>query len=166
MASAASVRAALSRIDPELPVSRIRTMEQVLEQSLGSRRFPMLLLGIFSAVALALAVIGVYGVVSYLVSQRAREIGIRVALGARRRDVVGLIVRRATIPIAIGLAAGVFGALASSRLLESLLYQVTPSDPVVLSTIVGILGGAALIATLMPARRAAGVDPLVVLKVD
>ena len=166
LASAASVRAALSRIDRELPVSRIRTMEQVLEQSLGSRRFPMLLLGIFSAVALALAVIGVYGVVSYLVSQRAREIGIRVALGARRRDVVGLIVRRAAIPIAIGLAAGVFGALASSRLLESLLYQVTPSDPVVLSTIVGILGGAALIATLMPARRAAGVDPLIVLKVD
>ena len=161
-----AVRDILKRIDQALPVERLRTMEEQIRDNAQGPRVLAGLSGSLAGIAMLLAGVGLYGLLSYTVARRTREIGIRVALGARRRDVVGLIVRRATIPIAIGLAAGVFGALASSRLLESLLYQVTPSDPVVLSTIVGILGGAALIATLMPARRAAGVDPLVVLKVD
>ena len=120
------VRAALARIDPDQPVSRIRTMDRVVLDSLGSRRFPMLLLGWFSAVALALAAIGVYGVVSYSVAQRTREIGIRMALGARAPQVTGLVVRRALVPIGAGLACGVVASLAASRLLATLLYRVTP----------------------------------------
>ena len=164
LAMAPAVRTALGRIDPDQPVSNIRSMEQVLDQSLGFRRFPMLLLGFFSAVAFALAAIGVYGVVSYLATQRTREIGIRMALGARRGAVERLIVARALVPIALGLVAGTSGAIAASRLLGALLYEVRPSDPSVLITIAVGLGGAAVLASWIPARRAAGVDPLVVLR--
>jgi putative ABC transport system permease protein len=161
---ASAVRAALSRIDPDQPVSRIRSMEQVLDESLGSRRFPMRLLVIFSAVALALAAIGVYGVVSYMVSQRTREIGIRVALGARRGSVVRLVVGRSLVPITIGMVLGTAGAVSASRLIATMLYEVEPSDPAVLATITGVLGTAALVASWIPARRAATVDPVIVLK--
>jgi putative ABC transport system permease protein len=137
-----------------------------VEQSIGSRRFPMLLLSVFSAVALLLAVVGVYGVVSYVVSQRAREIGIRMALGARAAQVVALVMGRALKPIGFGLAAGFAGALLATRLLESLLFEVRPHDPLVLATIVVLLGVSAALATLVPARRAAGVDPKSVLKED
>jgi putative ABC transport system permease protein len=158
------VRLAARRIDPDQPVTRSQTMADVLEQSIESRRFPMLLLSVFSAVALLLAVIGVYGVVSYIVSQRAREIGIRMALGARAAQGVRMVIGRSLRPIGVGLAAGFIGALLASRLLESLLYEVRPHDPIVLTAIVLILGGSAVIASLVPARRAATVDPLVVLK--
>ena len=161
---AAPVRAALARIDPEQPVSRVRTMEDVVAESIGGRRFPMLLLAIFSAVALALAAIGVYGVVSYLVSQRTRELGIRVALGARRPQVMQLVVGGSLRPIAAGLAAGVAGAMAAARLLSTLLYAVAPWDPAVMSGIVGILGVTAAVACWLPARRAATIDPLVALR--
>ena len=164
MTLAAPVRNALARIDPEQPVSRIRTMDRVVSDSVGGRRFPMQLLGLFSLVALALAAIGVYGVVSYLVSQRTREIGIRVALGARRAQVIRLVVLRSLVPIVIGLVAGVAGAIASSRLLGTLLYGVKATDPMVLGSIVALLGTCAIAASLIPARRAAGVDPIVVLR--
>jgi len=139
-------------------------MADVLEESIGSRRFPMLLLSVFSGVALLLAIVGVYGVVSYIVSQRAREIGIRMALGARAAQVVKMVIGRSLRPIAVGLAAGFLGALLASRLLESLLYEVRPHDPLVLGTILLVLGGSAVAASLIPARRAASVDPLMVLK--
>jgi putative ABC transport system permease protein len=161
---AAPVRNALRQVDSEQPVTRIRTMDDVIAESIGQRRFPMLLLGIFAIVALVLAAIGVYGVVSYVVSQRTREIGIRMALGARAGEVVGMVVRRSLWPIGAGIAAGVSASLAASRLLGALLYGVTPYDPVVLGAIVAILGGSAVAACLVPARRAASVDPLVVLK--
>jgi putative ABC transport system permease protein len=161
---APAVRAALRRIDPDQPVTGIRSMEQVLDESLGARRFPMLLLGIFSAVALVLAAIGVYGVVSCVVSQRTREIGIRVALGARRASVIRLVVGRSLVPIAVGMVLGAAAALSASRLIAAMLYQVEPSDPAVLATIAAVLGGAALLASWIPARRAAGVDPVIVLK--
>ena len=139
-------------------------MDQVIEESIGSRRFPMLLLALFSAVALVLAAIGVYGVVSYVVSQRTREIGIRMALGARAGQVIRLVLQRSLVPIGAGIVAGVAGSLAASRLLTALLYRVEPGDPVVLGAIVMLLGASAVAACLIPARRAASVDPLVVLR--
>ena len=164
LAMAASVRSALARIDPDQPVSRIRTMDQVIEESIGSRRFPMLLLALFSAVALVLAAIGVYGVVSYIVSQRTREIGIRMALGARAAQVTRLVLQRSLVPIGAGIVAGIAGSLAASRLLTALLFHVEPGDPAVLGAIVLLLGVSAIAACLVPARRAASVDPLVVLR--
>jgi putative ABC transport system permease protein len=164
MLLASPVRSALRNIDPEQPVTRIRTMDRVIEESIGGRRFPMLLLGAFSLVALVLAAIGVYGVVSYIVSQRTREIGIRMALGARAAEVVGMVVRRSLIPIAAGILVGVTASVMVSRLLGTLLYEVTPHDPAVLAVIVFLLGASAVVACLIPARRAASVDPLVVLK--
>jgi putative ABC transport system permease protein len=164
LSAAVSVRSALSRIDPDQPLSRIRTMDQVIEESIGSRRFPMLLLTLFAAVALAIAVVGVYGVVSYLVSQRTREIGIRMALGARAAQVIGLVLQRSLLPIGAGLAVGMAGSVAASRLLATLLYRVEPGDPAVLGAIVVLLGASAIAACLVPARRAASVDPLVVLR--
>ena len=166
LAAASSVRAALRRIDPEQPVTLIRTMDQVVFNSAGSRRFPMLLLATFAVVALLLAIVGVYGVVSYLVSQRTREIGIRVALGARRGSVTRLVVGRSLIPIAAGIVIGLGGALASSRLLQTMLFQVRPNDPIVLIGISCLLLAAAVAASWVPARRAAGVDPLLVLRQD
>jgi putative ABC transport system permease protein len=124
----------------------------------------MMLLAVFSAVALVLAAIGVYGVVSYLVSQRTREMGIRVALGARGGQVVRMVVGKSMRPVAVGMLLGVAGAIAAARLLTTLLYSVTPSDPVVLAGIAAVLGATAAGACWMPARRAAGVDPVVALR--
>jgi putative ABC transport system permease protein len=158
------VQRALRRVDPEMPVSRVRTMEGILQASIGDRRFPMQLLGLFSIVALALAAIGVYGVVSYMTSQRTREIGIRVALGAQAPQLTREIVARSLLPIGAGIAAGITGARFTSTLLQGLLYGVQPSDPIVLGSIAIVLGGAALVASWIPARRAAGVDPIAVLR--
>jgi putative ABC transport system permease protein len=161
---ASAIRMALRRADPEWPVSNVRTMEEVMEASVGSRRFPMLLLGVFASIALALAVVGVYGVVSYVVSQRRKEIGIRVALGAGRRAVMAHVMRGSLIPVGVGIVTGIAGAVAASRLLESVLFQVEPRDPTVLGSIALILATAALAASWFPARRAARLDPLVVLR--
>jgi putative ABC transport system permease protein len=124
----------------------------------------MLLRVLFSGVALVLAAIGVYGVVNYVVSQRTREMGIRMALGARASQVIGLVLQRSLVPVGAGILAGIAGSLAASRLLSALLYQVTPGDPAVLGAIVVLLGASAAAACLVPARRAASVDPLVVLR--
>jgi len=159
-----AVKAGLGRIDPEQPVSRVRTMDDVVAESVGGRRFPMLLLAIFSGLALTLAAIGVYGVVNYLVSQRTRELGIRVALGARRRQMMQLVVGGSLRPIVAGLIVGVAGAMFGARLLSTLLYSVKPSDPSVLAGIVALLGLTAAAACWLPARRAATVDPLVALR--
>ena len=161
---AASLKAAVAKIEPANPVSRIRSMEQVLDESTGPRRFPMLLLSLFSVVALVLAAIGVYGVVSYVVSQRSREIGIRIALGARAVQVTGMVMRRTLVPIAVGIGAGVFGAHLASRLLTSMLFDVRPGDPAVLGAIVALLSASGVLASLIPARRAAAIDPLIALK--
>ena len=166
MSLATAARHALARIDPEQPVSDVRTMESVVAESVGGRRFPMQLLALFSAVALTLAAIGVYGVVSYLVSQRTREMGIRAALGAGRRQLLLLVVGGSMRPVVIGLLAGVAVAVPSARLLSTLLYAVRPSDPAVLAVIVGVLALTALLASWIPARRAASVDPLVALRDD
>jgi putative ABC transport system permease protein len=158
------IRQALRALDPDRPVAPPRGMDEILIESTGPRRFPMLLLGAFAAVALVLAIIGVVGVVSFLVTQRTREIGIRMALGARHGQLVGMIVRRSFVPIGAGLVAGVAGALGSSRLLASFLFNVEPTDPAVLSAAAALLGASGVCAALVPARRAAAVDPIVVLK--
>jgi putative ABC transport system permease protein len=162
----AAVRSALQGIDPDLPVARVSTMEAIARNSTGSRRFPMMLLGAFGIVALALAVIGVYGVVSYVVTQRTREIGIRVALGARRGQVMRLVLIGAIGPVLIGVAAGTVGAVFAARLLGTLLYEVKPADPVVLVAIATLLTGAAVAASLVPGARATRVDPITVLKTE
>jgi predicted permease len=161
-----AIRSALQRIDPDLPISRVATMETIERDSMGSRRFPMLLLGAFGGVALALAIIGVYGVVTYLAAQRSREIGIRVALGAQRAQVLRMVVAGALRPVIAGLAAGSIGAVFASRLLGSLLFNVEPGDPSVLVLIAAALGGAAVLASLIPARRATQVDPVQVLRAE
>jgi predicted permease len=159
-----AIRRALAAVGPDEPIVAVRTMNDVVEESLGSRRFPMLLLSGFSAVALLLAAVGVYGVVSYLVSQRTREIGIRVALGARPAQVTALIVARSLLPIGIGVLGGLAGALAATRAMATMLYETAPHDPAVLASIVALLTACALMACVVPARRAARVDPLVALR--
>jgi predicted permease len=163
---AAAIRGALQRIDPDLPVGRVSTMDAIARDSTGSRRFPMMLLGAFGIVALALAVVGVYGVVSYLVAQRTREIGIRVALGARRAQVLRLVVTGAMRPVAAGLVLGAAGAFFASRLLGTLLFGVSPGDPGVIAGIAALLAVAAVAASLVPGARATRVDPITVLKVE
>jgi putative ABC transport system permease protein len=161
-----AVRSGLQGIDPDLPVARVSTMETIARNSTGARRFPMMLLTAFGTVALALAVIGVYGVVSYVVTQRTREIGIRVALGARRGQVLRLVLRGAMGPVLVGVAAGAIGAVFAARLLGTLLYEVKPADPVVLVAIATLLAGAAAAASLVPGARATRVDPIAVLKAE
>jgi len=161
-----AVRKALQTIDPDLPVGVGTTMSAVEETSMGSRRFPMLLLATFGVVALTLAIVGVYGVVSYVVAQRMREIGIRVALGARRGQVIRLVLWSAMHPVLAGIVVGGVGAVFASRLLGSLLFNVKPADPAVLVAIAALLAGAGAVASLVPGSRATRVDPITVLRVE
>jgi putative ABC transport system permease protein len=158
--AAAIVRA----IDPNQPVEEIRTMEDVIDETLAAPRFGALLLGVFAAVALTLAAVGIYSVLSYIVRGRSREIGIRTALGARTSDVLGLVVREGMTPAGMGIAAGTVAALGSARLLDRLVYGVSASDPLTLALVAGTLAFVALVATLVPAYRAARLDPLQVLR--
>ena len=147
--------------DADLPVARVQSMEEVVGSSLNWRETPMRLLTGFAAIGLLLASIGVYGVLAYYVSQRTREIGVRAALGATRRQLAGLVVRQSMLPIGAGVIIGVAGSLASGRLLQQFLFQVQPGDPQVIATIVLLLIGVGLLASWLPARRAAAIDPLV-----
>ncbi|MBV9772848.1 MAG: ABC transporter permease [Gemmatimonadetes bacterium] len=163
-AFAGAARRAVLAADPHQPVSRVRSMSQVLAGSVAEQRFNLLLLGAFAAAAMTLAAIGLYGVMAYSVAQRSREIGIRMALGAAPRDAVRLVVGEG---IRLALAGGVLGlvaAAAATRLLASLLYRVTPGDPWTFAAVVALLGGTALLASYLPARRATRVDPMVSLR--
>jgi putative ABC transport system permease protein len=153
-------------IDKDQPVTRVETLEEVVSASVAQRRFQAALLLLFASVALALAVVGVYGVISYAVAQRTPEIGLRLALGAQRHNILGLTMARALGPILAGLAAGLAGALAASRLLISLLFEVKPSDPATFALVAAMLGVVALGACLIPARRATRVDPMVALRYE
>jgi predicted permease len=160
------VRAAIQAIDPEIPVSEIRTMEQVLDESASSRRGTMALLAAFAALAMALALVGIYGVMSWSVAQRTREIGIRVALGASSKEVVGEILAAGMKLSALGLAIGVACAFALSRFLASLVFEVSPSDPLIYGAVAAVMFVVALAACYVPARRASRVDPLVALRCE
>ncbi len=161
---AASVRAELRALDPDLPLAAMRTAEHLLDDALSSRRFSLLLLSIFAASALLLSIVGVYAVVAFSVSLRMKEIGIRVALGAARSNVMWLIVRQGMLPVSIGLAAGLVGALATTRVLSNMLFEIRPSDPLTLMGVSIVLLLSAVAAVVIPARRAARVDPISVLQ--
>lgn len=154
----------IRRVDAGLPVARISSMDGVIEGSVDWRETPMRLLAGFAIIGLLLAAVGVYGVLAYYVSQRTREIGVRAALGATRRQLAGLVVRQSMAPITAGLVLGVMGSIASGRWLQGLLYQVKPGDPQVIVVIVGLLAGVGLLASWLPARRAASIDPIVALR--
>ena len=158
--------AAVHRVDPDQAVSDIQTMETVFSNSVSSPRFQTVLLLVFAALAIALAMIGVYGVVSYSVSQRINEIGIRVALGARSSDVFRLVLREAIALSAIALALGLLASLALGRVLQSLLFEVTPTDPATLASVATIVLGVSILAAALPARRATQVDPLTSLRYE
>ena len=158
--------AAIRAIDPEQPVGDIRTMVQVLDGKLTSQRFSALLLGVFAGVALLLAAVGIYSVLSYIVRGRSREIGIRTALGARTADVLRLVIVEGMSPALVGIAAGTIAALASAKVMETLVFGVSASDPLTLAAVAATLALVALMASLVPAYRALRLDPVKVLRAD
>ena len=163
---AGAVRAEVAAIDPTLPIANLATMEDVLHDAVARPRFLTLLLGFFAAVALALAAIGTYGVMAYSVAQRRQEIGIRMALGARASSVLGMVLGQGLIVAGLGLGIGVVGALGLTRLLQSLLYNVSATDPAAFIAAPALLAVVAVLACLIPARRATRVDPATVLKTE
>jgi len=158
------MRKAIRDIDPTIVVSNVRTMRERLSRSVARSRFAMILLGVFAGVALALAAVGIYGVVSYSVGQRAQEIGVRIALGAESRSIVGHFLASAMKLVAAGIGVGLVGAVVFTRFQASLLYGVEAVDPGTYAVVTAVLCGVALIATYLPARRASRVDPMVVLR--
>ncbi len=159
-----AVRELIWSIDADLAVYRISTMEETLAQAMARERFASVLLVVFAGVAVFIASLGVYGVLSYLVSQRRHEVGVRIALGASRSDVVRLVVRQGMGMTAAGLVVGLAGAAAVSRFLEGLLFEISPTDPLAYVAVVVCLGAAALVACTLPAQRAARIDPIVSLR--
>jgi putative ABC transport system permease protein len=159
------MRETLREVDPSQPVGSIGTMDATVARVIADPLFRARLIGAFSAFALVLAAIGIYGVVAYSVAERTHEIGIRVALGAARGDVVRLVLRRLLMLVVPGVAVGIAGALAATRVLESLLFDVKPNDMATFSGVAALLVGVAFVAGLLPARRASRVDPLVALRV-
>jgi putative ABC transport system permease protein len=151
-------------IDQDQPVTRVQALSEVVSDSLAQRRFQMALLLLFAALALTLALIGIYGVVSYSVEQRTAEIGLRIAVGAGRRDILGLVIRQGLLLAGIGLAAGIPGAFAACRLLRSLLFRVQPFDPATFVALAAFALASALLACYLPARRAARIDPMTALR--
>jgi putative ABC transport system permease protein len=158
--------AAIRAINPEQPVGDIRTMVQVLDGKLTSQRLSALLLGVFAGVALLLAAVGIYGVLSYIVRGRSREIGIRTALGAQRPDVLRLVIVEGMWPVLGGIVAGTIAALASARVLETLVFGVSASDPLTLAAVAAALAFVALMASLVPAYRALRLDAVKVLRAE
>jgi predicted lysophospholipase L1 biosynthesis ABC-type transport system permease subunit len=163
---AASIQREFLAVDAQLPVARVRTMEAVVGTSIQQQNFNMLLLTIFGGIALLLAAIGIYGLMSYSVEQGTRDIGVRLALGAERGTILRMVVRRGMLLAAIGLAAGLAAAFAASRLLTRMLYGVKPGDPATYALVAGVLGGIALLACYLPARRATRVDPIIALRAE
>jgi putative ABC transport system permease protein len=160
------VRAALAGMDPTVPIAGVQTMQSVVDRSMARLSLIMVLLGLAAGMALLLSVIGLYGVIAYLVAQRWVELGIRMALGARPADVVALVMRQGMAMTLLGIGIGLTAALASTRLLAGLLYGVTATDPVAFAGMAVLLAGVALLACYLPARRAVRVDPMVALRSD
>jgi putative ABC transport system permease protein len=163
---AAAPRNQVMALDPEQPIFEVRSMQSLLDESVAQPRFNTLLLTLFASLALVLAAIGIYGVMSYSVTQRTHEIGVRMALGAQQNDVLRMIVINAMWLAVIGVVAGLVGSLIATRLLSGLLFEVNPTDPVTFLVITAILGLIALIAGFIPARRATRVDPIVALRYE
>jgi putative ABC transport system permease protein len=161
---ATPIRRIVQDLDRDLPVDQAQTMDEVVAASLASNRFNTVLLGLFAGLALVLAAVGVYGVVSYTVDQRTHEIGIRMALGAHRDQVLGLVLRQGMILVLIGLGLGLAGAFAATRQLASLVYGVSTSDPWTFAIVALVLAAVAFAANFLPAHRATRIDPLIALR--
>ncbi len=161
-----ALRKIIHSVDQDEPVAAFRTMDQVMSQSVASPRFRTVLLGVFAGLALVLAITGVYGIMSYSVSQRSHEIGIRMALGAQKRDVLTLVVRQGMVLTLVGIGIGIAGALGLTRFLSGMLYGIRPTDPTTFALVSLILSGVALLASYIPARRATKVDPMVALRYE
>jgi len=160
------VQRLLAEVDPSLAAGRVQTMDAVVSASLGSESFVTLLASLFAVVALLLAVVGLYGVVSYGVSHRLREMGVRVALGAVGSEISGLVLKQSLIVVAVGLVLGTIAGTGVTRLMENLLFGVSPTDPWTFALVGLTLATVATAAAAIPARRAARVDPITVLRAD
>ena len=158
------VRKELTAIDPTQPVYAVDPMEKLMRAAVAQRRFIMLLLGSLSAIAVMLAMVGIYGVISFSVGERTQEIGIRLALGARAADVMRMVLGQGMRVVLVGVVIGVGAAFALTRLLSSLLFEVSPTDMSTFLIVAGLLSGVALLACYIPARRATKVDPLMALR--
>ena len=161
-----AVQSALWRIDRDTPLSDIAPMDTVINQSVAKPKMYLVIFGAFAALALVLASIGLYALVAYGVAQRTREFGIRTALGACPRDLLTLVLREGAALVALGLGLGVLGALATARILQSMIFETSVHDPAVFGIVSLLLGVVAVMASYVPARRAAKVDPLVALKCE
>jgi putative ABC transport system permease protein len=161
-----SARNVLRELDPDMPPYRIETFEKAVAASLWRQRFQGLVVAVFAVLALLLATVGIYGVISYSVAQRTREFGVRVALGAQVRDIVGLVLRHGVWLTAQGVVLGILGGALLTRYLTGLLYDTQPRDPAVFSLVALGLGVVALVAVSVPAWRATSVDPLVAMRPD
>jgi ABC-type lipoprotein release transport system permease subunit len=160
------VRDQIHSLQPSIPVAEVATMDQLLARSLSRARFSMLLLSIFAGLALTLAAVGIYGVMAYAVAQRTREMGVRLALGAQPRDILGMVLLGGGKLAAFGIVLGLAGALALNRLLRSQLYGVSAHDPLTYAGVALLLGIVAFVACYLPARRATRVDPLIALRYE
>jgi putative ABC transport system permease protein len=154
------------RMDPALVLSGVQTMDEIVSSSVAERRFTMLLLTIFAGASLVLAAVGIYGVIAYSVTARTQEIGVRMALGARRGDVLRMVVRQGIVLVAIGIAAGGAGALFLTRLMSGLLFEVTPGDPSTFAAVGAVLAAVAIAASVVPGLRATRVDPVIALRAE
>jgi putative ABC transport system permease protein len=163
---AGSVRSSIQEVDRELPVFRVTTMEQMVADSMTQRRFSMTLLAVFAIVALVLASVGLYGVMSYSVTHRTNEIGIRMALGAKVTDVMAMVVGQGMKLSLVGVAIGLAGAFALTRVMSSLLFGVSATDPLTYAIVAFVLAGVSLVASYVPARRATKVDPIEALRYE
>jgi predicted permease len=159
-----SIREQMNQVDPNIPLAKATSLSELVSVSKSERRFYMFLLGLFAAVALTLAVVGIYGVISYTVNQRTQEIGVRVALGARQADIIRMVLGEAVKMVAVGIGIGVAAAMAASRFMASLLFGISQHDPITIAVVSMVLVMFALFASYWPARRATKVDPLVALR--
>jgi len=158
------IRGAMRAVDPDLPLDRLRQLRDIVSMSVARPRFYMSLIASFAIIALVLAAVGIYGVISYTVSQRSRELGIRIALGASGTNVMAHVLRPGLALAASGVGIGIVASLALTRLIASLLFGVTPVDPVTFGAVAAVLLGVAVAACAVPARRASRVDPLVAMR--